>query len=422
YDAEAVSDLATMMDTSSVFSGQFTGFALYDPEAKQMIYAENEHRYFTPASNTKLFTFYTGLKLLPNRVPALKYTVRGDSLIFWGTGDPSFLQTDYGNGNVYTFLKKWSGNLYFSDANFHSRRFGPGWAWDDYQYAYQAEISPFPMYNNLVHFERKGQQKSSLQITPSFFRTYVDTVKKEEATWPVLERDLANNVFHYNPLAGDEQFSLNKPYHYRPELITEMLSDTLGRPVKYWDRPLPDSVNIVYSIPTDTLYKRMLQPSDNFIAEQRLLVTGAQHNLGVESRAIIEHRKKTYLNFLPDELIWVDGSGLSRYNMFTPSAMVHLLVAIDEEFKSDEQLLELLPAGGERGTLENWYRPRGGGAPYVFAKTGTLFGVSTLSGYLITQNSEKLIFSFMNNHFTNSTSTIKKEMEKVLWFIHTHFK
>src|SRR5699024_5458439 len=119
YDAEAVSDLATMMDTSSVFSGQFTGFALYDPEAKQMIYAENEHRYFTPASNTKLFTFYTGLKLLPNRVPALKYTVRGDSLIFWGTGDPSFLQTDYGNGNVYTFLKKWSGNLYFSDANFH---------------------------------------------------------------------------------------------------------------------------------------------------------------------------------------------------------------------------------------------------------------------------------------------------------------
>src|SRR5699024_10097923 len=125
--------------------------------------------------------------------------------------------------------------------------------------------------------------------------------------------------------------------------------------------------NIVYSIPTDTLYKRMLQPSDNFIAEQLLLVTAAHHNLGLNSRAIIDTMKTKYLNFLPDEPNWVDGSGLSRYNMFTPSAMVHLLVAIDEEFKSDEQLLELLPAGGERGTLENWYRPRGGGAPYVFA-------------------------------------------------------
>ena len=78
---------------SAIVNDHFTGFALYDIDSKKMIYELNSDKYFTPASNTKLFTFYTCLKMLGDSIPALKYVNRNDSLIFWGTGDPAFLHT-----------------------------------------------------------------------------------------------------------------------------------------------------------------------------------------------------------------------------------------------------------------------------------------------------------------------------------------
>ena len=59
---------------SLIVNDHFTGFALYDMDAKKMIYELNADKYFTPASNTKLFTFYTCLKMLGDSIPALKYT------------------------------------------------------------------------------------------------------------------------------------------------------------------------------------------------------------------------------------------------------------------------------------------------------------------------------------------------------------
>ena len=69
---------------SAIVKDHFTGFALYDLDNKKMIYEQNASKYFTPASNTKLFTFYTCLKMLGDSIPTLKYVIHNDSLIFWG--------------------------------------------------------------------------------------------------------------------------------------------------------------------------------------------------------------------------------------------------------------------------------------------------------------------------------------------------
>src|SRR5688500_7907049 len=128
-----------------------TGFVLYDPDKGKTIFDFNGSRYFTPASNTKIFTFYAALKILGDSVPALEYVHRNDSLIFWGTGDPSFLYKEvFYDSTVYDFLSDSEDELYFSSANFYTPHFGEGWAWDDYNSGYSAERSAFPVYGNIV--------------------------------------------------------------------------------------------------------------------------------------------------------------------------------------------------------------------------------------------------------------------------------
>lgn len=422
------SPLATMFDTSKVFNSNLTGFVLYDPDADSVVYAQNEKRYFTPASNTKLFTFYTGLKLLPDSLRGLDYIVRGDSLIFWGTGDPSFLHPDFGDGKVYEFLKNSDKKLFYSDSNFRDRHLGPGWSWSDYNYYYSAEITPLPMYGNTASFKMQeitikqvAPSDSGLSVSPKIFRSYMDKKADSDEEDPILHRGIDDNNFGYNPQIDTTTYTVDKPYHYTPQLITEMLSDTLGREVTYVNMDKPDQTKAIYSVSADTAYKHMLRHSDNFIAEQLLLVSAAELGKPLYSRSVINYMKSHYLQDLPQEPQWVDGSGLSRYNLFTPLTMVRLLQKIRSEFSSDAKLFRLLPAGGVRGTIRHWYAAADGEPPYVYAKTGTLSNNHCLSGFLITEGGKKLIFSFMNNHYVTSSSVVKQEMEKVLWYIHENY-
>lgn len=427
--SESDSGFAAIFDSSKVFSSNLTGFALYDPQGDSLVYGQNENRYFTPASNTKLYTFFTGLKLLPDSLPALEYVVRGDSLIFWGTGDPSFLHPEFGNGKVYDFLKNRDESLYFSDSNFDDKRLGPGWAWDDYNAYYQTEKSPFPMYGNTASFEMQhikirqvATSDKGLSVSPPAFRSHINKMSQRGEDDPVLFREVDGNRFEYKPEADTITYTVDKPYHYTPQLITDLLADTLKKPVGHLaDFEKPDSTKKLYSISSDTAYKRMLQPSDNFIAEQLLFVAASELGMPLNSRSVIAKMKSNYLNVLPHDPQWVDGSGLSRYNLFTPLSMIQLLGEIDDEFINDADLFHLLPAGGERGTIESWYSALDGEPPYVFAKTGTLSNNHCLSGYIITESGKKLIFSFMNNHYVTSSSVVKNEMQKVLSYIHRHF-
>ncbi|MFT6936180.1 MAG: D-alanyl-D-alanine carboxypeptidase/D-alanyl-D-alanine-endopeptidase (penicillin-binding protein 4), partial [Saprospiraceae bacterium] len=77
-------------------------------------------------------------------------------------------------------------------------------------------------------------------------------------------------------------------------------------------------------------------------------------------------------------------------------------------------LFDIFPTGGETGTIKKWYA---GNPSYVFAKTGTLSNNHCLSGYVRTNSGKVLIFTFMNNHYVGSSSTYKKEMQRVLEWI-----
>jgi serine-type D-Ala-D-Ala carboxypeptidase/endopeptidase (penicillin-binding protein 4) len=103
----------SLVATSPVFKQNHTGFALYDIEKKSIVADYQSDRYFTTASNVKLYSFYAGLCMLGDSVPALKYTSRNDSLFFCGTGDPTLLHPDMPSSKVLSFLKNWNGKLFW---------------------------------------------------------------------------------------------------------------------------------------------------------------------------------------------------------------------------------------------------------------------------------------------------------------------
>lgn len=410
---KSTSKLDLRLEKSVIFSKSFTGFALFDPEKREMLYEYNAGKYFTPASNTKILTFYTCLRMLGDSIPALQYSKQGELLIFWGTGDPSFLNPNLPQSTqVFNFLKNREEQLLFCPANFKDQRYGPGWMWDDSSYDYQAEKSPFPVYGNLVYFQRNNGS-TVIETQPHFLEGKLQVNAASGATDYITRAEFDNRFILNESFADGRAFKIGVPFHYSPEFLVKVLEDTLHRPVGVldFDLPPPPDAGTIYSQQADSLYRQMLQESDNFIAEQLLLLCSWQRSGKLNADATIEYSMKNFMTGLPDELQWVDGSGLSRYNLMTPRSIVEILHRI-YQLVQRPRLLNIFPAGGVSGTIANSYR--NGGSPYVFAKTGTLRNNHCLSGYLITQKGKLLIFSFMHNNFTGGTASVKKEMERVL--------
>jgi D-alanyl-D-alanine carboxypeptidase/D-alanyl-D-alanine-endopeptidase (penicillin-binding protein 4) len=161
----------------------------------------------------------------------------------------------------------------------------------------------------------------------------------------------------------------------------------------------------------------MLQQSDNLIAEQILLLASESIADTLKSNIAIDFIKKNHLKSLPDEPVWVDGSGLSRYNLVTPRSIVKLLEKIQNKVNW-ERLTALLATGGQSGTLKNSFKFE---EPFVFAKTGSMSNNYSLSGYLITDNGKILIFSFMNSNFTADSELLKRQMEEIMHFIKDNY-
>lgn len=404
---------------SKILNDHFTGFALYDLDSNKMIFEQNDDKYYTPASNTKLFTWYTCLRMLGDSVPGLRYETHGDSLIFWGTGDPSFLHSDLKGVNAYHFLKNSGKQLFYAAGNYQNAFFGDGWAWNDYNDDYQAEINGLPLYGNLVTFKADAHQ--NLAASPSYFNKYIaDTAATgKPAVHFRIIRDFLTNVF-YNPSSqAPQNYFQQVPFKTSDTLTQNLLEDTLKDSVTIIHRPLPVSAKTVYNASTDTVYRHLLQSSDNFIAEQLLLVCSSVKFGVLNTDSVINYAKAHYLNDLPDTPRWVDGSGLSRYNMFTPRSIVALLVKILQT--RDEQLLQSeLPQGGMAGTIKNAYKTDNGKV-FVWAKTGSLMYDYNQSGYLITRKGRRLAFSFMNNNFTEPARQVRDEMVRIITYIHDNY-
>lgn len=415
-DRQMSRKVSGLFKESEVLKKHYVGFALYDMSADKMVFENNADKYFTPASNTKLFTFYGGLKMTPDSIPALRYIERGDSLIFWGTGDPSFLYAKLKGTRAFDFLRNTNKQLYFAPGRYTGGFYGRGWQWDDYNDYYQAEINELPIMGNLLEIKEMG---GVLRVSPKLFADCVVPDSLIKAGDFLVKRDFNTNRFNYPAIKAPEGYKQEIPYKVSLPATLALLSDTLKKKVDLISMKMPTNAKTVYSLKSDSVFKEMMLPSDNFIAEQLLLVYCNQIGEDLNAERAIEYIKKTYLEELQDKPMWIDGSGLSRYNLFTPRDIIKLLELIYKEVNDQKRLFAMLPAGGKSGTLKNAYPKTND--PFVFGKTGTLSNIHCQSGYVVTKKNKVYLFSFMNNNFVSSTTAVRDEMGKIISYIHENY-
>ena len=393
---------------TDALKGAHIGIAVYNDTKQAWIDQYQSNHYFTPASNTKILATYVGLKYLGDSLPGFSIAENTDTLFISPLGDPSFLHPDFTYQPLVDLIKNSHKQVVINPTNSKDQfgHWGDGWAWNDYAEDYQPERSRMPIYGNVVHFY---QENGKLLIKPfAFFKDIADISTVYQKSWT---RKLMGNQFYTNGQKNNAPyFQIPFDFYFEPNLPVYLLQDTLKIKLNVASGAFPMQQRIIRTVPTDSLLKIMMRRSDNFFAEQILLM-GSQQLLGkMDDAAFIDSVIKVNFSDLPQKMRWVDGSGLSRYNLNTPENYVALLKKMQDEF-GQNRITTIFETGGE-GTLSAYYQNFPG---EIHAKTGSLGGQIALSGFIYTLKKQKLYFSILvSNHMSPTSAGVRKAVETYL--------
>lgn len=415
--AQDYAALDSQFTTSTVLPNIHYGFSLYDLDHDKYIYGSKENQYFTPASNTKVYTLFSTIKHVGDSIPGIQYVIRGDSLLFWGTGDPTFLHPQLDSRKVYDFLKNTTKELFYVRQESAEPAYRNGWSIEDYQEDYQPDIATFPIYANVVRFVGRD---SAIVTVPSYFQDYLRATEQKSHKLSISRAQHSNSFASTNSTVKPN-YKTSKPFIWSDSLFVSLLQDTLHKQVNILtDYEKPYDIQTVCSVPRNVVLRAMMLPSDNFLAEQLTMVISSMKYNGFYTDSLRTAMQKEYYTNFQDPIVLRDGSGLSTYNKITPRNMVELLIAIEEAIPADEKRYLFFPAGGVDGTLKNAYT-LDNGVPFVWAKTGTINSVHCQSGYLVTREGRRLAFSFLNNNYAVPTAAIRAEMVRIMTFIRENY-
>lgn len=390
--------------SDSLLASAHIGICVYDATDNNYLYNYQGNKYFIPASNTKIVTCYAAMKYLGDSLVGLRYNLTKEGVLYIKpAGDPTFLHPDFKVQPVYDFLKSFK-KIVIVKPFFEDQFIGKGWSWDDYKDDYMVQRNNLPMYGNVIRLQKV---ETGVSVSPGNFAYFIPEGVSIKNGFNINKEWDQNNLVIID---GNNKY-LEVPFKPNASENWSMLHDTLHADV------VPELNNgandicesVVHSQPTDSLLKIMMHRSDNFYAEQSLLMVGNE-KLGVmNDAAIIDTLLTTDYADLPQRPQWVDGSGLSRYNLFTPQDFVFILNKMRNEFAWN-RITTIFSTGGD-GTLGSYYKNLKG---KIFAKTGSLSNNIALSGYLITQKNKTLIFSVLVNNHNVSSASVRKAVERFL--------
>ncbi|STY30221.1 D-alanyl-D-alanine carboxypeptidase/D-alanyl-D -alanine-endopeptidase [Legionella wadsworthii] len=406
------------------------GAVVFDLTSGQTLYSRNPQRLYIPASNLKLFSEAAALMVLgPDYRFKNQLSVSGGKIqqgILQGnvyvklSGDPSFNRNDL--KTLLSTLKEWDintiqGNVFIDSSLAEVDPYPPGWLITDLSYSYGAPNAPVMVDSNrltvTVNPGVKAGDPAVVEVDDGgggiLLNNQATTNNNTKGCGVGFSLDKDNHLtvrgcVGIGQWAIQQRLAIKNPLLYAQAMIRDQLAKThiqINGEVQLGKTP-PGSLIIAtqYSKPVSQLMADTLKPSDNLYADSLYLhaaekINGAPVNWR-EAQPLIKNflQSQTGIDF--SNAIFTDGSGLSRYSLVTPEQTISLLKFLYQRFPMSYEYISALPISGRDGTLQKRFRiPTQQG--FVRAKTGTMTGINSLSGYLYAANGHTLAFALYVN-------------------------
>ncbi|MEO7157854.1 MAG: D-alanyl-D-alanine carboxypeptidase/D-alanyl-D-alanine-endopeptidase, partial [Vicinamibacterales bacterium] len=420
------------------------------------LYSLNAARMQTPASNQKVITSAVAAERLgwdyryTTRIYATGPLSGGDldgDLVIVSNGDPTINPRH--PDRVGTFdawakqlyekgVRRVSGQLIGDDNAFAEPGWGIGWAWDDLSLGYGAAVGALQYNENQVELligpglEPRG--RAIISVSPPGSGLILDhavtTVDAGQPSRVSLERVPGSNLLRVSGQVAigspaiNETASVPNPTILYLNALREALSRNGiavgGNSLDIDDvRVKPDYQNATLLLedrsPTlDAVIDVCMKWSRNEYAETllRSLAPSATEATAEAGLAVIAEALREW-GVPPELYVARDGSGLSRNDYLAPDALVTVLTRIWTDGRHQEKFRATLPQSGISGSLANRMKdtPASG---RVWAKTGSMSNVRSLSGYVLTLDGEPLVFSFMATSFRTPAAQVDATMDEAL--------
>ncbi|MBS0620357.1 MAG: D-alanyl-D-alanine carboxypeptidase/D-alanyl-D-alanine-endopeptidase [Verrucomicrobia bacterium] len=407
----------------------------------ESVLARNHNQLFVPGSTLKLFTAAAALHYLGRdfRFETRLYAdgkiaeggLEGD-LYIQGAGDPELSLADLEVLACELPFEKISGNLYVDRTLFDTVVWGPGWMWDEGAELWNSPMAALTVNHSAVEVwvepSEKVGEMARVRLEPAChflsLACKATTSQNQEGLFVERRWRTRENII-------DIQGALpihSKPQVFRvsvedPELfVAALLRDLLVRKGvrfsgKIAFKAVPEKAKVVgtvFSRPLQEMISSFLKKSDNLASNCVFKKIGEKcyGKPGTWSKGT-----KAVQAFLDKEvgldtsrMVVVDGSGESRYNLSSPHQFVQFLVWMHKHYPDFSKTLAI---GGYDGTLKN-RMVKGRCKGKVFAKTGLMTGVTGISGYLLTDSGEPLVFSILQGGFIRGAMEYREGIEDAI--------
>ena len=423
------------------FSRVRWGILVKPLSSDNILYSQDSQKYFIPASNMKLFTTAAALQQLGAdfRIRTSVYDDGNGVLRVVGRGDPSFknAQLTILSKQLYQQGIRQINQLIADDSYWQGEVVNSSWEWEDIQADYGAPVNSFILNENATVLTLSPQTIGEplklkwTEPTEAYWWKIENNSITTEADKPgfvEVNRDLKGQILRIKgQLAVDSQPEItglavfdpvaNFIRQFRQNLDREGITvqETVSRNLSQNEQG--KEIAAVESPPLSELVMETNVNSNNLYAEAllRSLAINKQEEKNQNTADIgLQVVKETLsqLGVAPEGYVIVDGSGLSRKNLTTPAALIQVLQGIDKSPQA-EIFRASLPISGVKGSLKNRFlnTPAAG---MVQAKTGSMTGISALSGYINAPNYEPLVFSIIVNQSEQPGKVMRTAIDEIV--------
>jgi D-alanyl-D-alanine carboxypeptidase/D-alanyl-D-alanine-endopeptidase (penicillin-binding protein 4) len=454
-----------ILDSAPFDQVQF-GVLAIDAQTGRALFSRNAHRKFIPASNQKILVTATALSLLGSdyryrtelwrTVSPLGSFLEGD-LVVLASGDPSLSDRYWDSGEAALSaiadtlrrrgLEHVAGSLFVDVSAWDSASIGPTWEVADLPGRSAATGGAFAIDEGEIEFivgaGAAVGSPASVVWSPlggdDFVTSRLETSPPGSGT-RVLPSYLPES--RQLVLEGRVEFGTVDTLSFAIRDPVRQATAALGRAIADAGIVLEDQARVVWvdsvrvgrgclsgsvrecanaghifsleSPPLSELVAGILEPSQNWMTEQLIRTLGAElgergswaEGVDVMRTFLTEQVGVDSLDIAPR-----DGSGLSAYNLVTPRALVRILQYMQRGTNASTYRAAMAQPGEEDSTLERRLMDLQG---RLFAKTGTISNVNSLSGYLVRDDGTDVIFSILSNGSGLPASSVRTAIDDVV--------